>query len=119
MQVHSYEADVTFVASAEVLQVGGSGPSFRSARTQAYQQLLLMMCGNDGKDVAPTSAPLPWAELVATAGGRIPNATVLEERPTLPKRLHGYSNVRDWQSRMALHWHCRALEIDGAPASLG
>lgn len=78
-QVHSYEADVTFVASAEVLQVGGSGPSFRLPRTQAYQQLLLMMCGYDGKDVALTSAPLPRAELIATAGGRIPHATVLKE----------------------------------------
>lgn len=114
--IHSYEADVTVEGESGVLRVVGAGPSSRVARTQAYQQLLLLMCGLEGTEVALTSAPLPWAELVATAGGIIPHATVLDEDDP---HQNGYTAVatfaigsREWRSTgTASPWKSMARQL--------
>lgn len=114
--LHHYEAEVVVGDSMQPIQLSSSGPSNRVARTRAYQQLLIKMCGFDGEDVSPVSAPAPWLDLVASAGGKMPKATVLEEDEP---HKHGFTAVatfkignREWhRTGPAAPWQKMARQL--------
>jgi len=74
--VHVFKAGVTVIGTDRQLVISGAGPNYKDARTKAYQQMLLLLCGFDnGSAVANTeldTSPIVIKEI----GGLLPTPVI-------------------------------------------